>query len=147
MKKSMRRLLGAVVLAGALYAGGAPQATAEVNVNINLGPPPIVIAEPPALVQVPGLQVFFVPSLEVDVFFHDGYWWSPRGSAWYRSRDFNGPWGIVNSRHVPAAVVRVPHDYRGRYEKEEHIPYGHWKKQRSNHGDKKHKQGRDHGHK
>jgi hypothetical protein len=30
---------------------------------------------------------------------------------------------------VPAPVSQVPGDYRQRYEKEQHIPYGQWKKQ------------------
>jgi len=157
MKKIMGKVLGTVILVGALCAaGGTKEATAEVYVNINLGPPPIVVAEPPERVLVPGLPVYFVPQLEFDVFFHAGYWWSPRGNTWYRARAYNGPWGIVNKRHVPAAVFRVPHDYRGRYEREEHIPYGQWKKQGHDQG-KRHgewqeekqeqKHGRGHGHK
>jgi hypothetical protein len=152
MKKNMCMMLATVIVVGALSAaGGTQEATAEVYVNINLGPPPIVVAEPPALVMIPGQQVFFVPQLDFDVFFHAGYWWSPRGNDWYRSRAYNGPWGVVERRHVPAPVFQVPHDYRGRYEKEKHIPYGQWKKQgyghgENNHGEgkKKHKKGRNH---
>ncbi len=146
MKKVMNKVWAAAVLAGALLVAGTPRpASAEVSVNINLGPPPIVIAEPPELVLVPDLQVYFVPHPEIDVFFHDGYWWSPRGNTWYRARAYNGPWGVVERRHIPAAVARMPHDYRGRYEKERHIPYGQWKKQGGHPGGKKQKHGRDHG--
>lgn len=155
MKAIMRKSLTTVIMVGALLAaGGSQEATAEVYVNINLGPPPIVVAEPPALVMVPGLQVFFVPQLEFDVFFHADYWWSPRGNTWYRSRAYNGPWDIVEHRHIPAAVFQVPHDYRGRYMKEKHIPYGQWKKQWKNQEKnekrewkehkKEHKKGRGH---
>jgi hypothetical protein len=94
-----------------------------VSININLGPPPIVVAEPPEAVMIPGLQVYFVPQLEFDVFFYNGYWWSPRGSRWYRARAYNGPWKVVTKRYVPAPVYRVPNDYRNVYEKEQHIPY------------------------
>ena len=118
----------------------ASEALGEVGVgiNINIGPPPITVAAPPAMVMVPQSQVYFVPSVSFDVFFHNGYWWSPRGDQWYRSQAYNGPWGVVDRRYVPQQVIHVPHDYRAKYEKEKHIPYGQWKKERS-HQDQKHK--------
>lgn len=152
MRKSIFGVLGVVVLIGALFAfGGTKEALAEVNVNINIGPPPIVVAEPPAVVMVPGSPVFFVPIPDIDIFFYDGYWWSPRGSQWYRSKAYKGPWGVVNKRYVPAHVFRVPNDYRKVYEKEKHIPYGQWKKHgKEGHREwkedrKERKQGRGHG--
>ena len=130
MSQSIFRVLGIVVLLGSLFAfGGTKEASAEVSVNINIGPPPIVVVAPPGVVMIPGLQVYFVPQLEFDVFFYNGYWWSPRGSQWYRARDYNGPWGVINKRYVPAPVHRVPRDYRNVYGKEKHIPYGQWKQQ------------------
>jgi hypothetical protein len=152
MRKSIYGVLGAVVLIGALFAfGGTKEASAEVNVNINIGPPPIVVPEPPEVVLIPGSPVLFVPIPDIDIFFYEGYWWSPRGSQWYRSRAYNGPWGIVNKRYVPSHVFRVPKDYRRVYEKEKHIPYGQWKKQgRHNEkhergGEKENGHGRGHG--
>ena len=118
-------LLG-ILVAASLAAGSAG---AEVSVNINIGPPPIVVAEPPAVVMVPQTRVYFVPDPHVEVFFYDGYWWSPRGSAWYRARAYNGPWAVVAGWRVPRAVLYVPRDYRARYERERHIPYGQWKKE------------------
>lgn len=150
MKKSIYGMLGVFVLIGALFAfGGTKEASAEVNVNINIGPPPIVVSEPPEVVMIPGSMVYFVPLPDIDVFFHNGYWWSPRGSHWYRAKAYNGPWGVVNKRYVPSHVYRVPKDYRRVYEKEKHIPYGQWKKQGGHHGKEEHKEnkhGRGHGH-
>jgi hypothetical protein len=150
MRKSIYVVLGLFVLVGALFAfGGTKEASAGVNVNINIGPPPIVVSEPPEVVMVPGSPVFFVPIPDIDVFFYSGYWWSPRGSQWYRARAYNGPWGVVNKRHVPSHVFRVPKDYRKVYEKEKHIPYGQWKKQGSHQEKEEHKEdkhGRGHGH-
>ena len=101
---------------------------AEVNLNINIGSPPVVIAEPAEVVLIPGSGVFFVADAGPDLFFHAGFWWSPRGDRWYRSRVYNGPWVIVERRYVPVQVVRVPRDYRVRYGKAKHVPYGQWKK-------------------
>jgi hypothetical protein len=127
--KSFRYLLAGAAIAAAIGFSGP--ARAEVSVSINLGPPPIVVAEPPALVMIPHSQVHYVPDPQIDVFFYGGYWWSPRGERWYRARAYNGPWGVIERGRVPRAVAYMPRDYRTRYERERHIPYGQWKKDRS----------------
>jgi hypothetical protein len=124
-----RCLLAGAAMAAAI--GFSEPARAEVSVNINLGPPPIVVAEPPGVVMIPQSQVHFVPDPNIDVFFYGGYWWSPRGERWYRSRAYKGPWGVIERHRVPRAVLYVPRDYRARYERERHVPYGQWKKDRS----------------
>jgi len=133
MKKRIYGMLGLFVLLGAMMPlGETNEVVAQVQVDINIGPPPIVVAAPPAVVMVPRSKVYFVPDPYVDVFFYNGYWWSPRGNRWYRSRAYKGPWGVVDQRYVPGPVHRVPRDYRTVYEKEKHIPYGQWKKQGKN---------------
>ena len=150
------KFVGPVLLLGALLASGAPQeasARVDVGVSVNIGPPPIVVAEPPEVVLVPRSQVYFVPGVEFDVFFHNGYWWSPRGDRWYRARAYNGPWRIVERRYVPRAVIRVPHDYRHVYGRERHIPYREWR-ERHGRGERHERreefrergEGRGHGH-
>jgi hypothetical protein len=114
-----------------LAAGGAGDARAEVSININLGPPPIVVAEPPENVMVPGSRVYFVPDPQIDVFFYGGFWWSPRGSRWYRARAYDGPWVHMAPSAVPRAVIYMPRDYRVRYRHERPVPYGQWKKDHS----------------
>ncbi len=101
---------------------------AEVNFNINVGSPPVVVAEPAVVALIPGSGVYFVADGGPDLFFYAGFWWSPRGDRWYRSRVYNGPWIVVEHRHVPVQVVRVPRDYRARYKKVKPVPYGQWKK-------------------
>jgi len=155
MSKIIYRVLGMTVLLGTLFAlGGAKEVLSEVQVNINIGPPPIVAAEPPEVVFIPRAEVYFVPHPEIDVFFYNGFWWSPRGDRWYRAKAYNGPWGVVNKRSVPAPVYGVPRNYRNLYEKEPHIPYGQWKKQGMHQGkeerkekkkEKKHGRGQGHG--
>lgn len=56
MRKNVCGVLGLVVLLGMLFAfGGMKKASAEVQVNINLGPPPIQFVEPPEVVMIPGI--------------------------------------------------------------------------------------------
>jgi len=119
------------LLAGAAFVaamGFSEPARAEVSVNINLGPP-VVVAEPPHMVLVPRSRVYFSPDPQVDIFFYSGYWWSPRGDRWFRAREHNGPWRVIERRRVPREVVVVPRDYRRRFEREKPIPFGHWKKE------------------
>jgi len=108
--------------------GAAGEARAEVSVNINIGPPPIVVAEPPVVVMVPQSRIYYVPDIDIDVFFFAGYWWSPRGERWYRARSYNGPWVHMKPSGVPRAVIYMPRDYRGRYAHERHIPHDEWKR-------------------
>ena len=130
---NLRRVRWYLLAWAALVAvmGFSKPALAEVHVGINIGPPHIVVSVPPAVVMIPGSQVHFVPNPDIDVFFYGGYWWSPRGEQWYRARAYNGPWGVMERRRVPRAVLYVPRDYRTRYERERHVPYGQWKKERN----------------
>ena len=130
MRRKGYRIFGPALLLGVLLAcsaAGTALAGVSVGVNVNLGPPPIVVPAPPEVVLVPNTSVYFVPGVEFDVFFYNGYWWSPRGDRWYRARAYNGPWRTVERRYVPRPVFRVPHDYRSVYVRERHIPYGEWR--------------------
>ena len=151
MRKRNYGVFGMTILLGTLFAlGGMNEALAEVQVNINIGPPPIVVAEPPEVVFIQRSQVYFVSHPEIDIFFYNDYWWSPRGDGWYRAKAYNGPWQVVDKRYVPAPVYQIPRNYRNLYEKEKHIPYGQWKKQGKHQGeDERHEDsqhGRGHGH-
>ncbi len=112
-----------------LSSFGVGDARAGVSVNINLGPPPIVVAAPPEVVMVPESRVYFVPDIDIDVFFYAGYWWSPRGNRWYRARAYDGPWVHMAPSGVPRAVVYMPRDYRTRYGHGHRYPYGQWKQE------------------
>ena len=105
-----------------------------------------MVDEPREVVMVPNSQVYFVPNLSFDLFFYNNFWWSQRENNWHRSNNYNGPWKIVDQRYVPTSVSRVPKNYRSTYEKEQHIPYGQWKKQgndnKQNNNKKDNKNGR-----
>jgi hypothetical protein len=118
---------------------------AGVNVNVGINvplPPPFVIHAPPPVVVLPGAEyVYFAPGLEVDIFFHRGYWYRPFNQRWYRSSSYNGPWAFIHPNHVPRALYSIPPDYRHLPPGREHIPYGQFKKnwgswERDRHWDK-----------
>ncbi|UFS69521.1 hypothetical protein LPW11_16670 [Geomonas sp. RF6] len=114
--------------------GKYAEAGVSVNMNLNIGPPPVIVSAPPEVVFMPNYGTYFVPGLSFDIFFYNGYWWSPRGDNWYRAPGYNGPWRVIEHRYVPGPVRHVPHDYRRVYARERHIPYGQWKKEHGRHG-------------
>ncbi len=118
-------LAGAALFLPALLPGPA---RAEVNLNINIGPPAVVVHEPPEMVVMPRSLVYWAPGVSIDLFFYRGYWWTPKEGHWFRARSYNGPWVGMDRRHVPGEIVAVPRDYRKIYAREHHVPYGQLKK-------------------
>lgn len=118
-------VLGAFLWAGTPANGGTD---VGVGININIGPPPVIVSPPAELVLIPETGVYFIPDGGADIFFYGGYWWAPRGAAWYRANSLDGPWVIVERRLVSAPLLRIPGDYRTVYRGAKHIPYGQWKK-------------------
>ena len=51
-----------------------------VRVTVPL-PPPIVFPAPPEVVVLPETEVYAVPSVPEEIFFYNGYWWSPERKA------------------------------------------------------------------
>jgi hypothetical protein len=102
----------------------------EVNVNIgvNIPLPGFVFPGPPAVVLIPGTYVYAVPDVDVDIVFFQGYWYRPHRDYWYRSASYNGPWGVIAHKRVPAAIIGLPPGYRHVPPGHQRIPYGHLKK-------------------
>lgn len=106
----MSRGVVAALLAGILVAPSV--SAAEVSVNVNIGPPPIVITGPPPLVLVPGRPtVQYVPSLSADLFFHASRWYYWHGGHWFVGRSYRGPWHAVVVEQVPGPIRSVPARY------------------------------------
>ncbi len=115
-KQSIKIILIGTVLA--VCMGLADAGLAEVNVNIGIGVPPVVIAAPPAVVLIPSTYVYFVPDVEVDIFFYHGYWYRPHHGHYYRATSYDGPWVILAPKAVPKAIMYVPADFH-------RVPPGH----------------------
>jgi hypothetical protein len=100
--------------------------TAGVNVNLNIGPPPVyTFAAPPELVVIPNTYVYFAPVPDVDIVFYHGYWYRPYNGYWYRGSGYNGPWNHIGRERVPGYIINLPPNYRHTYYNNPRIPYGH----------------------
>ena len=119
--------VGMILLMGLAYSS---RAISGVNVNVGINvppPPPLVISAPPPVMVIPRTYVYFAPEVEVDIFFYHDYWYRPYQGRWYRSGSYKGPWVHIVTEKVPAALLRLPPDFR-------HVPPGH---QRISHGELK----------
>ena len=130
MKKKLSYILfvlGVLVLAYGLFL--LPKSFAGVHVNIGINLPLFSFPAPPPMVVVPGTYAYYVPDVDVDIFFYHGYWYRPYEGRWFRARGYNGPWAHVEERRIPPVIVGLPPDYRHHARPEhEHIPYGQFKK-------------------
>jgi len=120
---------------------------AEVNVNINVPLPGLVIPAPPPLIVIPGTYVYYPPDVSVDIFFYHGYWYRPHRGGWYISNGYNGPWRAIGPGKVPRALISVPPTYRRMPPGHERMPHDtvkknwrtwekerHWDEPRGEHG-------------
>lgn len=105
----------AALVALAASFGTPSGARADVNVAINVGPPPppppIVLAEPPRLVLVPQMPVYYSPSLSYNFFYHGERYYTFHENAWYWATSVHGPWGHIEIGSVPRPVLAVPIAY------------------------------------
>ncbi len=109
----MKKLLFSAILFAVIT--GLPvisMARVDVSVNIPL-PPPVVFAAPPAVVVLPGTNVYAVPDVEAEIFFRQGWWWRHWDNRWYRSRYYDHGWAYY--RGYPAWYRGIPRDWRDNY--------------------------------
>lgn len=136
-----------VALLGNINSG---KVEAGIDVHVNLGfPPAIVIPSSPELVLIPRTNTYIIPDIDIDIIFHNGYWYRPHKGYWYRANSYNGPWINIVPAKIPVALLELPSDYRQLSKRQARIPYGQLKKkweEKAKYGtNKKHKKNRKKG--
>lgn len=134
----MKRKLSVLLLVVPLMLITAGVVMAGVNVNLNIGLPPVyTFSGPPELVVIPNTYVYFAHGIDIDIVFYRGYWYRPYNDYWYRSSGYNGTWRHIGRERVPKHIINLPPDYRGMYRDHPRIPHRHvhgnwrqWEKER-----------------
>ncbi len=97
--KMKKILFGAALLAVVVFVPFPSTAAVDIRVSIPL-PPMIVFPAPPSVIVIPETYVYFVPDVEEEIFFYEGWWWRPWQGRWYRSRHYGSGW--VYYKRVPS---------------------------------------------
>jgi len=106
----MKKALFVVTLL-ALVAVVPNPSMARVDVQVSIPLPPVIIfPAPPSVIVIPGTYAYFVPDIEEDVFFYNGWWWRPWRGRWYRSRQYASGW--VYYQGIPSFYRGIPRGWR-----------------------------------
>lgn len=105
----MKRIALAALAALLMLPASAPaQVAVQIQVNLPVRPPLVVVQ--------PGIQV--VEDWDEEVFFTGGYYWVRRDGYWYRAASPRATFVFVESRRVPPGLVHTPPGH-----------YRHWRKE------------------
>lgn len=108
----MKRSLLFLVLAASVAASPS---LAEMNVNVNIGVPAphVVVSSPsvrfevaPLFVAPPRLGFYVGVDTPYDIIFTSDYYYLYYGNSWHSSRHHNGPWVEVPYRELPPGIRR-----------------------------------------
>jgi len=118
------RLLAGLVLAGCtMYVPVA---------RVRPMRPPGMVVEEPRLAVIAGLDIWYCPELDDDVFFYDNLWFVYRPGGWYYCRRYGDPWIFLQQGRLPERFIRIPpEDFKhvyGRYHPahDHHPDQDHW---------------------
>lgn len=112
--RSWRFAAGFTAVAVGVLAIGAmsspARAETSVGIHVDIGAPVVIYREQPRTVYVPEEGVYVVddPDEDSDGFHYGAYWYVWRGDSWYRARTWRGPFRVIETRYVPAAIYDVP---------------------------------------
>jgi hypothetical protein len=98
----MKKSVFVFAILGLFFAGIIPAKAANVgvNVNFNLG----LLPEPPVFIAPPSLGFFVAVGIPYDMFLFGSNYYMYRNDAWYISRGYNGPWGVIEYRRLPRGL-------------------------------------------
>jgi hypothetical protein len=106
VRRQTALLLAAMISAISLCL--AMPALARPRPGVDLG---IHITAPPSLAVVPGLPVYYAPTLPYNYFFDGTTYYVFLRNHWYAAPTYNGPWGMISVSRVPAPILAVPVQY------------------------------------
>lgn len=112
----MKKLI--TVIAAAVLIQSASLAQAQISFNINVGGPPVVIAQPPEFLYPPELGFGVAVGVPYDLYYLSGIYYIYRGGGWYRTTRYGGDWIRMRPRELPYELRRYRvariHEYRDR---------------------------------
>ena len=115
---SFRRSFGTIFFATTILVNLGSAFSRPPGPEIVVGipsPPPIIFRAPPALVVVPGTNVYVAADVEGDFLFNHGIWWWLYEGRWYRAYSYAGPWQYIPRERVPGFIFDFRPGFRYSY--------------------------------
>ena len=122
----------ALALALAVPASAETQTYFGFEIGIGNAPPPPIVRfrEEPDVVFVPTNRVYVVRSYDdYDMFRYGRYYYVCDDGYWYRARSHQGPFRVIDVRHVPRTVFAVPAKHWKHYWRDRE----HWRHEQAKH--------------
>jgi len=81
------------------------EARAQVNVNVNIGPPaPVIVQAPPEMLFLTDPGVYVAVGIPYDVYFISGRYYYFHSNHWFWGPGYRGPWTYVEYRTLPPGL-------------------------------------------
>jgi hypothetical protein len=98
-------LLLAVIVLNGLFATAA---SAQLNVNINIGaPPPVILHTAPTMVFLPEPGVQVLVGTPYDIYFISNRYYYFHGNNWFYASGYDGPWIVVKTLPPGLAKYKI----------------------------------------
>ena len=92
--------------AAPLEAGSTTYFGFSIGVNNAPPPPRVVVVERPQAIAVG--RVYLIENSDYDTFQYGSAYYCYNDGYWYRARNYNGPFVVVDVRSVPRPILDVP---------------------------------------
>lgn len=91
----------------------------QVNINVNIGPPPpVVVQARPTMIYLPEPAAYVAVGIPYDIYFVGGRYYYLHGNDWFWGNGYNGPWTVVSYSSIPPGLrkykVERLHEFRER---------------------------------
>ncbi len=120
----MKKLVVAAVVA-ALFQTASMAHASNVSFSINVGGPPIVVAQPPEFLYPSNLGFGVAVGVPYDMFYLNGIYFIYRGGGWYRTDSYGGHWVRIRHRDLPYAIRRHRINQIHKFREREYRVYSH----------------------
>ncbi len=128
----MKHLCGTLlaVAVAAVSLASAAWGAVDVNVNVGIPGPRIVMSGPPDFIMPPSLGFYVAVGVPHDLYRVGNIYFLFHDNGWHRGTYFNGPWRAVNHSQLPQSLrrhnqdeIRVIRDEEYRHYRDNRVSY------------------------
>ena len=119
-----RHLVKSALTLGFLMVTSLAYAGPQVNINVNIGPPPpVIVHAAPTMVYLAEPGVYAAVGVPYDIFFFSGRYYYLRGADWFWAGGYGGPWTYVTYSTLPPGLRKYKVERLRDYREREYVVY------------------------